>query len=256
MRVVMLGAGGKLGRLLRPRWSTEALWTTRKEVDVTDTAALSQVLMHADAVFCFAGATHGAQRPMSHNVDVARRTLDAADGAHVFLFSSAAVYGALPGPCVEDGPTSPQSDYAAAKLQMEEMAAAHPNPCTCLRLGNVAGADAILGGWRPEFQLDQYPDDHTPARSYIGPGKLAAVLAELAARTDVPQVLNVAAPHPVAMGDLLDAAGLQWSPKPATDRTIAKVHLNTSRLEHMVAFEPHDSTASGIVADWQQGRPA
>ncbi|WP_299047634.1 NAD(P)-dependent oxidoreductase [uncultured Tateyamaria sp.] len=254
MRIVVLGAGGKLGRLLRPRWPTDAVWTTRDDVDINDTKRLTRVLTQADAVFCLAGATHGAAVPMAHNIDVAQRTLDAAQGAHVFLFSSAAVYGALSSPRPEAGPTSPQSAYATAKLKMEEMAATHPNPCTCLRLGNVAGADAILGGWAPGFQLDQYPDGNTPARSYIGPGTLAHVLVQLTTSTDPPAVLNIAAPGTVAMGDLLDAAGLRWTAKPATDRTIGKVQLDTTQLERMIRFEPKDSTAAGIVADWRRGR--
>lgn len=252
----MLGAGGKLGRLLRPRWPSRATWTTRDDVDICDTPALMQTLKGVCAVFCFAGATHGASAPMTHNIEVAKRTLDAAQGARVFLFSSAAVYGALEGPRPEDGPTAANSDYGAAKLGMEEMAARHPNPSTCLRLGNVAGADAILGGWMQGFRLDQFADGRTPRRSYIGPTKLAQVLARLSEIDDLPPVLNVAAPGTVAMGDLLDAAGLGWSEKPATERTIAKVELNTGLLERMIPFDTPNCTAEGIVADWKNGTVA
>ncbi|APX13247.1 NAD-dependent epimerase/dehydratase family protein [Tateyamaria omphalii] len=251
MRTVILGSGGKLGRLLRPRWPGTAEWTTRETVDIHDAAQLTDVLTGADAVFCLAGVTPGSDQPMDLNVTLARQTLDAAQGAHVFLFSSAAVYGALPGALSETGPTSPQSDYAAAKLAMERMARAHQNPSTVLRLGNVAGADAILGGWKPGFTLDQFPDGRTPARSYIGPAKLAHVLHTLAGSAELPAVVNIAAPAVVAMGDLLDAAGLDWQPRPATAQTIAKVHLDTSRLEQLVSFTATDSTASGIVQDWK-----
>jgi len=253
MRVVMLGTGGKLGQLLRPRWPSDAIWTTRAEIDIADRETLERTLGSADVIFCFAGVTHGSNIPMERNATLARQTLDAAQGAHVFLFSSAAVYGSAVGPLTEDGPVSPQSSYAEAKLKMEELAAMHPNPCTCLRLGNVAGADAILAGWKPGFELDQFADGATPARSYIGPGKLAHVLNELTHKDDLPGVLNVAAPDPVLMGDLLDAATLEWSPRPATDRTIAKVHLDTAILERFTPFAISDSTATGIVADWQQG---
>lgn len=251
MRTVMLGAGGKLGTLLRARWPSDAAWTTRATVDIEDQAALSRAVEGADAVFCFAGVTPGGNGPMHRNVSLAKRTLDAANGARVFLFSSAAVYGALPGMLPESGAVSPQSDYARAKLDMETMAANHTNPCVVLRLGNVAGADAILGGWRAGFVLDQFADGQTPARSYVGPGALARVLHQLAALDRLPDVLNVAAPGTVEMGDLLDAATLSWTPRPATERTIAKVHLDTSALEQFVTFAPHETTALGIVQDWR-----
>ncbi|WP_299608013.1 NAD(P)-dependent oxidoreductase [uncultured Tateyamaria sp.] len=252
MRIVMLGAGGKLGQLLRPRWPGDATWTTRAEANIDDPAALERALTGADVIFCFAGATPSSGAPMDVNVTVARKALDAAQGAHVFLFSSAAVYGALQGPLSEDGPTSAQSPYAQSKLEMEQMAADHANPCTVLRLGNVAGADAILGNWKPGFQLDQLDDGTTPSRSYIGPTKLAQVLNALTMQTHLPKILNVAAPGTVPMGDLLDAAGLAWTSKPATNSTITKVHLDTTALEEHVAFTPADSTATGIVNDWRR----
>ncbi|WP_299704843.1 NAD(P)-dependent oxidoreductase [uncultured Tateyamaria sp.] len=253
MRIVMLGAGGKLGQLLEPRWPGEAVWTTRSDVDIADPNTLTRTLNAADAVFCLAGVTHGSTASMELNATLARQTLDAAQGAHVFLFSSAAVYGALQGPLTEDGPTSPQSPYGKSKLEMERLAARHPNPSTSLRLGNVAGADAILGGWKPGFQLDQFSDNTTPARSYIGPGKLARVLNALARANTLPKIMNIAAPKTVSMGALLDAASLKWTPQPATDRTIANVHLDTSTLERFTSFTDSDSTAAGIVADWKQG---
>ncbi|WP_147111991.1 NAD(P)-dependent oxidoreductase [Tateyamaria sp. syn59] len=251
MRTVILGAGGKLGRLLRPRWPESVEWTTRKTLDINDAAQLSRALTGADAVFCLAGVTPSSDQPMDWNINLAQQTLDAAQGAHVFLFSSAAVYGALPGALSETGPTSPQSDYATAKLEMERMAHEHSNPCTVLRLGNVAGADAILGGWKQGFTLDRFPDGRTPARSYIGPGRLAQVLHRLARTPDLPPTLNVSAPGAVCMGDLLDAAGLDWEPRPAPARTIAKVHLDTTLVEGIYPFVPTDSTASGIVQDWK-----
>ncbi|MBY5933581.1 NAD-dependent epimerase/dehydratase family protein [Tateyamaria omphalii] len=255
MRTVFLGAGGKLGRLLQPRWPARAEWIARDGVDIEDTGTLTRILNGADTVFCLAGVTPGSPRSMNLNVTLAQKVLDAARGAHVFLFSSAAVYGALPGPLRENGPTAPQSDYAAAKLAMERMALAHRTSNTVLRLGNVAGADAILGGWKPGFQLDQYPDGRTPSRSYIGPGKLAQTLHKLAQTPDLPSLLNIAAPEAVEMGALLDAAGFEWHSRPATERTIAEVQLKTAALEEYAPFAPADSTAAGIVQDWKNKEP-
>lgn len=256
MSVVVLGAGGRLGRLLAPRWPDGVRWLTRADVDVLDAGALAHALTGASAVLCLAGVTNGTDRAMSLNTTLARAALDAAARAQagrVFLFSSAAVYGAQGGRLPEDGPTAATSDYGEAKIAMEEMAATHPHPSTVLRLGNVAGADAILDRWRPGFALDTFPDGSTPKRSYIGPDTLVRALRTLAGQHDLPAILNLCAPGCVEMGALLDAAGLAWAHRPATDKTIGEVWLDTRVLETIVAFSPTDSTPAGIVADWQRG---
>lgn len=255
MGVVVLGAHGRLGRLLRPVFPVAATWLGRGDADITDGSALRRVLDAADAVLCLAGVTNARFGPMEGNSDLALRTLDAAQvvgAGRVFLFSSAAVYGRVSGMLGEDGPTAPLSPYGVAKLEMERIATAHTHPSTVLRLGNVAGADAILGGWKPGFALDTLPDGSTPLRSYIGPATLARLLSDLCAAPDLPPLLNVAAPGAVAMGALLDAADLPWLAQPANGDTIAKVVLDTTRLQRIATFAPHDGTPEGIVADWQR----
>jgi UDP-glucose 4-epimerase len=257
MTITFLGSGGRLGRLMQPRWHGDVRWLTRADGDVRDTGALAASLQPADIVFCLAGVTNPSHGDMDDNVTLARSALDAAalaGAGRVFLFSSAAVYGDQNILLQEDSPTRPQSDYALAKLQMEEMAHLHPHPNTVLRLGNVAGADAILGGWRDGFHLDRLPDGTTPKRSYIGPGALVRVLQGLARRQSLPERLNVAAPGSVAMGDLLDAANLVWAARPATGKTIANVTLDTGLLSGLTDFAPSDSTPEGIVADWMEGQ--
>ncbi len=254
MTIVVLGAGGKLGRLLRPMFPRAAIWLARTDADIWDNAGLRSALGGAQAVLCLAGITHGRTEPMEMNVDLARRTLDAArdvGAGRVFLFSSAAVYGRGDGRLQESGPTAPMSPYGIAKLAMEDAVGAHAHPSTVLRLGNVAGADAILGGWRPGFALDTFPDGTTPQRSYIGPARLAHVLSDLCHCPNLPPLINVAAPGMVRMGALLDAAGLEWRPRPADGETIAQVHLDTAVLERFIKFGVLDSTPAGIVADWK-----
>lgn len=123
---------------------------------------------------------------------------------------------------------------------------------TALRIGNVAGADAILGGWRPGMQIDRFPDGRTPSRSYIGPVTLARVLHALCQADKLPPILNVAAPGAVEMGALLDAAGLAWQPKPAPAAAIPEVRLDTNALERHVDFTPETQTPAGLVREWQQ----
>lgn len=254
MNIVILGAGGKLGQLLRPIFPGPATWLARTDVDVLNADALKQALAEATAVICLAGVTNTSAQPMDMNTILAASVLDAALAAragHVILFSSAAVYGHISGPLIEDGPTGPLSPYAHAKLEMERMADRHAHPNTTLRLGNVAGADAILGNWKPGFTLDTLVDGTTPRRSYIGPNSLARVLFEMASGKDLPKLVNVAAPGTVQMGALLDSADLPWQSRPATDLTIANVELDTTILEQITPFDPRDSTPRGIVADWQ-----
>lgn len=126
---------------------------------------------------------------------------------------------------------------------------------TSLRIGNIAGIDAILGGWRPGFQLDQFRDGRTPRRSYIGLVTLARVLGDLVAPGIVPdtlpEILNVAAPGTVEMGALLDAAGLAWTPRAAPEGAIARVCLSTRVLERFTPLSDTDGTASAMVAEWR-----
>lgn len=254
MDVVVLGSGGKLGRLLRPVFPLTARWFARSDLDICDADSLRAALRGADAVICLAGITNASARPMDVNTELALSTLDAARdvrAGRVLLFSSAAVYGANAGICTEDGPTAPASEYAASKLAMEQAVTDHGHPNTVLRLGNVAGADAILAGWRPGFQLDVLSDGSTPKRSYVGPNVLARTLVALAKAPFLPSILNVAAPGCVQMGALLDAAGLHWTPRPATKETIPSVNLDTTQLCLFTDFKASDGTPEGIVKDWQ-----
>lgn len=259
MTIVVLGAGGKLGQLLRPVFPRAATWLTRAQLDIYDHDALTRALSGATAVICLAGVTHDAKQPLAMNRALAVRTLDAAHAAGagpVLLFSSAAVYGRASGVLSETGKVAPLSAYGAAKLDMERAVRDHTHPNTVLRLGNVAGADAILGGWTPGFALDTFDDGTTPRRSYIGPARLACVLADLCGVDELPPVMNVAAPGSVQMGALLDEAGCAWRPRPADGGAVADVTLDTTQLERFTDFEPNDCTPLGIVLDWRRATGA
>lgn len=246
--------------MLRRLWGTDsAIWQARQPkaghqtVGPTDTKQLTDLLRGAPAVVCFWGVVPGSGAGLGENVALARAALDAAARAGagpVLLASSAAVYGAAPPPLAE-GVAAPVSDYGRAKLEMEAMAATHPHPSCALRIGNVAGADAILAGWRPGMALDADASRRTPKRSYIGPHTLARTLRALLHHETLPEALNVAAPGAVAMGDLLDHAGLDWKPRNPDSKTIWNVELDTTRLATLVPFGADDSGAQAIVADWR-----
>jgi UDP-glucose 4-epimerase len=214
------------------------------------------------AVICLAGITPARTAATAESLDLNRkialsvlRAARAAEVERVLLASSAAVYGDMRGALSEERACYPLSSYGRAKLEMEQEAADLASrwgmSVTSLRIGNVAGADAILGGWRDGMEIDTLPDGSTPRRSYIGPRTLARAMRAAAFAAKLPPVLNIAAPGTVAMGDLLDAAGLPWAPRPPLRAVIARVALSTDRLEKLMAFTPENSTPEGIVTEWR-----
>lgn len=271
--VVLLGASGRLGAMVRRYWPGDVPLICHSTTDrpgfvVFDLALESEkakaAMRGAGAVICLSGVTPARVAARgdvySRNTELALAALSAARRAgagRVLLASSAAVYGNVGGMLREDTECAPQNDYGLSKLAMEQAAAAHGHPVTSLRIGNVAGADAILGGWRDGMQIDQFADQSTPRRSYIGPATLANVLYGLSQADQLPDVLNVAAPGAVEMGALLDSAGLAWAPRPAPVGAIADVTLNVDALRQIVDLSPDSGTVRHIMSewqDWQRGR--
>ncbi|NUH67090.1 NAD(P)-dependent oxidoreductase [Sulfitobacter sp. S0837] len=272
--VLLLGATGRLGGMLRRHWpqAGDLLCQSRRamagfaqfDLPLPGQPPSDAALRAAEgvrAIICLSGVTPAAARngqPMSDNTTLATAALDLAQAAgvsRVLIASSAAVYGAGKGAMSETQAVTPLSDYGRAKLAMEQAVLARgAGIARILRIGNVAGADAILGGWRPGMALDQFADGRTPRRSYIGPVTLARVMHGLCGSADLPDVLNIAAPGVVEMGALLDAAGLAWQPRPAGAESIAKVELDTNALERLVPFAPENTSPAGLVGEWQQDR--
>ena len=192
---------------------------------------------------------------MSLNTDLALAAIDAAPpDARVFVVSSAAVYGAADGPHLETSKVVPVSEYGSAKREMEIAALARGGGRVCvLRIGNVAGADAILGGWRAGMTLDQLADGSTPRRSYIGPKTLVHVIHTLCGAAQLPDILNIAAPGVIEMGALLDSAELAWSPRTPVGPVIEEVVMDTTALEQFYSFTRQECSAAGMVAQWREG---
>ncbi len=281
--ILVLGAGGRIGGLLRRDWPTllpagaDLRWQARRRPDdyaageawhilapLEDPATLVRAAEGVDTILCLAGVTPGHGGDLDDNARLAEASIRAAQASarvsdrktRVLLASSAAVYGNQPGTLPEEAPLHPATPYGAAKAAMEAQAlrlgAEAGVAVTALRIGNIAGLDAILGGWRPGFQLDRFADGTTPRRSYIGVRMLAQVLAALVQHRGLPEVVNLAQPGPVAMGDLLRAAGLDFSLRPAPDSAIPEVALEVTRLAGLlppdVPLPPADPAQ--LVAEW------
>lgn len=224
-----------------------------------DEGALAGAIAQADVILCLAGVVPG-RGTLEHNSRIAEAVLTAArPGQPVFLTSSAAVYGPAEAPRSEVDRPDPATAYGRAKLEMERVAAASDRRVTCLRIGNVAGADQLLGGGvvRPR-RLDRFDDGATPVRSYIGPATLARVLLDLArvaaSGTALPSVLNVAAPGQVAMADLLEADGQPWVPVAAPPTALRALLLDVSRLSALVPLEPEEGSPAELVRQFRAYR--
>ena len=202
-------------------------------------------------VLCLAGVIRGDEAALAVNSDLAIAALKIAKvcgAGRVLLSSSAAVYGAQAGLLHEDVLLTPAAPYGAAKAQMEADALAWrdahaPQIEICaLRIGNVAGADALLG--RPEARsgaavalapprapltLDVFADGHGPWRSYIGPRAFAHAIMRAVAAPALPPALNIALQGMVPMDALLQAAGHSFTPRAAPAGAIATVELECSR---------------------------
>ena len=270
--ILVLGGTGRLGRLLRNVWppDTPVIWQTRRSESGwelcdfdADPEALERLMKNASAVLCLAGVTDEYARregaSYDENARLAKHVIKAAGRSghpRVLLSSSAAVYGRRAGLLNEDTPPLAPSPYGLSKMDMEQVAKSQADETgvsvTCLRIGNVAGAEATLGGWSPGCQLDCFTDQRTPRRSYIGPVSLARCIVDLARVPNPPQVVNVAAPKVVSMGDLLDAANLSWAPRPAPEEALPEVHLDTSRLSGLLSQPIQPATPEALVAEWRR----
>jgi UDP-glucose 4-epimerase len=302
---LILGGNGRIAQLFRRDWAhllppdSDLRWQMRRPSGegaqegtrqthpdvrifspIEDPAALVQAAQGCDVILCLAGSIAGRGADLQDNWRLAEAALQAAAAAgpraatgrcaQVFLASSAAVYGNQPGPLSEDSPLAPASPYGAAKAEMEQRAAALAArldvPVCMLRIGNIAGLDAILGGWRAGFALDQFADGRSPQRSYIGMRCLSRVVAQLLQRAilspaalspSLPAVLNLAQPGPVAMGDLLRAADLPFASRPAPQTAIAEVSLDVSRLQRLIPAELlPQANAAQMIREWRALAPA
>lgn len=279
-RLLVVGGTGRLGGLLRRAWmapggagalrALHTVWQARDEGQggdilfdpLTAPQAFARAAAAADVVLNLAGVVSGTLDHLADNRRLALAAAAAAGAAGVPLVqaSSAAVYGAQAGPLSEDAPTSPAAPYGQAKLAAEAaldaLAPADRGPAIVqLRIGNVAGADALLGRPAPAGGrvLDIFADGRASRRSYIGPQALAEALARLvrllAAGIAVPGRINLALPGAVGMDALLRAAGQPWVQRPAPAGAIPEVTLDVARALALDLIPETPAQATAILAD-------
>jgi len=291
-RAAVIGASGRIGALLRaaslaePAEHIKITWQFRAPPpdpktgfhwpDLTD----PQPLIHEaarrgglDALLVFAGVSQTGRKDdpaeMKANVEIVDAAISAAQSAGIsklIVASSSAVYGGGMGcPFVETDTLHPLNAYGAAKMEMEALCARRADALgleiCCLRIGNVAGADMLLGNAMARAQgdaplrLDMFPDGEGPRRSYIGPLSLFRLLCALIVTDQpLPSVLNLGARHPVSMNALLEAAEEPWTAVPVSASGHQNIALNCTALFDICPQVPVGDTAADIVAEWQRLR--
>ncbi len=220
-------------------------------------------LPSCDSVVALWGKTSGDAATLDQNIslaDATRAVARACGARRVLHLSSAAVYG--PGADLEETTTpKPHGPYGQSKLAMEARVAGFADDHAhhvCLRLANVVGADSLAPALTTQgpVRLDRFENDAGPLRSYLSPGDLVRILSALSALpvADLPDILNVATPDPVAMADLARAAGqdIEWQPAP--DGATQIVTLKAQRLTRLLPQISLHRTAEDMIADWQQFR--
>ncbi|KEP69145.1 NAD-dependent dehydratase [Thioclava dalianensis] len=274
-RLLIVGGSGRLGRLIAAAWArapegppVTPIWQARRDLGLGGPIfdpleapeAFARACAQSDAVLFLAGRINGPPAALEINVALARaaRAQALRAGVPLIMASSAAVYGRGAGLLSETAPCAPLNDYGRSKLAVEAVLEGMARGCA-LRIGNVAGADALLGAPAPPEgrKLHVFTDGSAPRRSYIGPSALADAVAHLACLAvaqpeTLPACLNLAQPGAVGMDELLSAAGESWSAQPAPPTAIAHVELDVTRAVNLGLVAPAPLDAQAMVEDMQR----
>jgi len=263
--VVLLGASGKLGRMVQAVWRSGSL--TLAPVVRSGPVQPGEIrwapgdsfpgLSRVAAVLALWGVTPGPGRNLKANTDLARSAMDlgeALGAGAVIHCSSAAVYKPAQTAISESVQPDPQSAYGSEKWKMEQAILAEARKDgprqIILRIANVAGADSLFGNLRVnrKITLDRFGDGQGPVRSYVSPFDLVKAIEALVQNQSASGVFNVAAPVPTAMEDIAKACGAGVSWRPAPETAFQLMWIDTARLEKFVSLSRGGADAA-LLAD-------
>lgn len=268
--LLILGASSRVGSFLYHLWAQGALdfgappiWQFRskthakRQMPFPDNHVIWDMLhdpmppVSPTGVICLAGPTRGPN--WDDTAALAQVAAKAAQGAPLLYVSSQAVYGAGLGVLSESSPCNPKA-YGAAKLAAEAVLAKASN-ATCLRVGNVIGADSLLvNAQRRPVTLDRFSDGRSPRRMMIGARTLGQAFADLLTLDYIAEpVLNLAQPGLVAMSDLLLAAKQSWTWQNAPEHALPELRLDLRKIMTLIDLpqaDPADLIAQARQAGW------
>ncbi|MCA0920378.1 NAD-dependent epimerase/dehydratase family protein [Pseudooceanicola nanhaiensis] len=282
--VIVLGAGGRLGRILRRVWSSgqvagrDITWVSRNPISSISTeksviwgpGASVAELPRGASVLALWGVTPGPGRDLDANVSLAldaQRLARRIGADRVLHCSSSAIYAPDARPQDETAPPAPPNAYGRAKREMEQALLARrgalpddPRACV-MRLTNIGAADSLFGSLDSgaPMVIDQFADGTGPARSYLAPLDLAAALRVLLTYPleDLPALINLAGPAPVAMADLARTAGRAFDWRPAPAGAMPMVNLDTTLQTRLIGPLPDSADPQALIRQWQEfGEPA
>lgn len=245
-RPLLIGATGRVGRLLLASGAFDAVPQARRPLAghlLWDLQSAPPDLPPLSGIVMLAGGVGDADAYEPLALTAARLGADL--GVPVLIASTQAVYGPTPGPHAETGPCHPKGTYGEAKLAMEQAVAGFDH-VTCLRIGNVAGADMLFRSMASgPVRLDEVTPGRGPLRNLIGPVTLAHWLTAVLARLERPRIVNLAQPGLIDMADLLRAARADWSWHPAPPGVLPRVELDLTRAQSLAPLPM--ATAQGLV---------
>lgn len=269
--LLVTGADSRIGRFLRAAWSVapppdvRVIWASRHQGPWQDLLAgpldpcrSGTIVLHLAADL--SEAPQAAARSLV--IDAAVATAARQGHARLLIYaSSMSVYVPTSADMAESAACGPVSAYGKMKWAGEGVVrkiAAHL-PVTCLRIGNVVGADALIGAadHARRVWLDPVAGHKGgPVRSWIAPAEFARVVGHLVrcavSGLRLPDVLNVASPGGFPMAALLQAAGLAWEYGPARPTTRARVTMSTDALARLMPLPP--MSPAMMIDDWRNTR--
>jgi len=270
VKILVMGATGRIGRALRQIWAhrPDVLWQGRSQTTARPCWFVwtpGDALPKAGSVLVLSGVTQGTPEALGANTQIALDIQAAAEAAGIdrlLLASTMAVYGETPPEgSTEQTPPRPLRPYGRAKLEMERAALARQDRTRvcALRIGNMIGAGPLWtamaqaeAGSIDAVTLDRFADGQGPLRSHVGPSLLARTVDTLSGPGhDLPEVLNVALRRPIAMADIVAAAGLtpHWAPAPLG--AIQTATMQVGPLDRLGVLDDMPDSAQDVVSEWR-----